>query len=454
MSTFREFQTGLQLGMQQRKVRADDKARADASALFDSGVYEGAQSTLMKAGLADEANAFGQAGERRKKQEDIKAQGDAFKGAGGGKPGYQAVSKEAGSQGDFSTAAALDEHISKMDDEDKAHAAQRAQFFAQTAYGLSQIKDPAQRKAALDEIVQTSGPAVGVTPEMAANFKLDVVSLHATYQSSMTLAQQLQANKPEMLAPGAIMASPEGKTIASNPKDTNLQSVKGADGFFYNFDPSKGTYTKSDTQAPASSGIVVGPDGTVTIGGPADKAAAQAFGKSVGSDSADRMKAVHTAADAARTKKNTLDELKLTLSHVGYQGFGGQTIQQLSKIGRGLGIPIGEDVPAAEAANMIRAGLALAMKSDLPGPMSNADREFLLSIPPNISNTAAGNQAIMFILEKRAQMAIDMDASLRAAAPKGPDDYQKWENGWVAKQNAKPYFDQATAAKLREALGS
>ena len=85
MSTFRAFQTGLEAGQKQAKTRREDDARMKASEAFSSGNYEGAVSSLMGVGLMDDANAYGQAGERKKEADRTKAYADAFKtGLGAG----------------------------------------------------------------------------------------------------------------------------------------------------------------------------------------------------------------------------------------------------------------------------------------------------------------------------------------------------------------------------------
>lgn len=216
MSTFREFVSGFELGQQQRKSMQRDKAVSEADSMFKSGNYEGAESALM-AHDPQLAGAYGQAGERRKEAEKVKTYSQAFKAgsaAGGTKGGLTSVGQAAGELGDFDTAANIDEKMAGMNDRERKEAAGRAGFFADAAYGLSQIQDPAQRQAAFNELIQTNGPAFGITPEMAARFDLSDQNLKVTYESALSMKEKLemkaQADKaPQTTLDGTMMWDPE-----------------------------------------------------------------------------------------------------------------------------------------------------------------------------------------------------------------------------------------------------
>lgn len=209
MSTFREFVSGFELGQQQRKSMQRDKAVSEADSMFKSGNYEGAESALM-AYDPQLAGAYGQAGERRKQAEKLDTYSRAFKAGsatGGTKGGLTSVGQAAGELGDFDTAANIDEKMAGMNDRERKEAAGRAGFFADAAYGLSQIKDPAQRKAALMELVQTSGEAMGVTPEQAAAFDVSDQNLKLVYEQSMSIADKIKASKPQLFNTGQAIVS-------------------------------------------------------------------------------------------------------------------------------------------------------------------------------------------------------------------------------------------------------
>ena len=174
------------------------------------------------------------------------------------------------------------------------------------------------------------------------------------------------------------------------------------------------------------------------------------FQEGLGSQAATNFQTVVDQGKAAGAAIGNLDTMETLLDNIDYTGFGGDTLLQVQRAGAMLGIEI-EDLPAKEAANRLSKQMALSLKTDLPGPMSNADREFLLSIPPNLNSTAAGNDAILFILRKREERKQDMMQSLLQANPQSMEEMRAWENQYL--QTTPPMFTTATQASLLKALG-
>jgi hypothetical protein len=83
--------------------------------------------------------------------------------------------------------------------------------------------------------------------------------------------------------------------------------------------------------------------------------------------------------------------------------------------------------------------------------MSNADREFLLSIPPNLNSTKEGNAAIIFILRKREERKRDMMNSLLDANPQNMQEMRDWQRNYI--QTTPPMFSPKTQEALRKQLG-
>lgn len=314
--------------------------------------------------------------------------------------------------------------------------------------------------------------AMAAPPELALLRSMLGSDNPAMFEQGLALAQAMQeravkANAPKPLinvADGGSVFDPNtGKTAFENAKADPKKSysvVKGADGYYgvNTADPADKVDLGITPPKPGN-GITMTMDDdgnpVVTIGGvpPAAVKANQAYGSGVGKDSADRRTAVLSGGDAARQQLAKIAELRASLGQVDYTGFGAEQLLGMKKAAKAFGIDVGDDVSAAEAANMVRTGLALEMKKDLPGPMSNGDREFLMAIPPNVSNTREGNTAMMFILNKRAEMARDMDQSLRKANPQTPEEYARWENAYLAERDAKPYFSEAARRDLMRDLG-
>lgn len=173
------------------------------------------------------------------------------------------------------------------------------------------------------------------------------------------------------------------------------------------------------------------------------------FQEGLGSQAATNFQTIVDQGRAASAAIGNLDTMEALLDSIDYTGFGGDTLLQVQRAGAMLGFEI-PDLPAKEAAKRLSSQMALSLKTDLPGPMSNADREFLLSIPPNLNSTQAGNDAILFILRKREERKQDMMRSLLQADPRSMEEYRAWENQYL--QSTPPMFSAATQASLLRAL--
>ena len=174
------------------------------------------------------------------------------------------------------------------------------------------------------------------------------------------------------------------------------------------------------------------------------------FQKGLGTNAANNFQTIVDQGRAAGASIGNLDTMETLLDSIDYTGFGGDTLLQVQRAGALLGMEI-PDLPAKEAAKRLSSQMALSLKTDLPGPMSNADREFLLSIPPNLNSTAAGNDAILFILRKREEHKQNMMQSLLQANVQSMEQYRDWENQYL--QTTPPMFTPATQASLLKALG-
>lgn len=109
-----------------------------------------------------------------------------------------------------------------------------------------------------------------------------------------------------------------------------------------------------------------------------------------------------------------------------YTGTGAQSIQALKKAGKTLlGLDF-EGVESAEAARRISTEMALSLKSDLPGPLSDSDREFLLNIPPNIGDSAAGRKLLVELMIARERRKVEIAQLARAYR----QQYGRLDEGW------------------------
>jgi hypothetical protein len=139
MSTFRAFQTGLEAGQQQAKVRRQDDARRKATEAYGMGNYEGAVTGLMSEGMTQEANDFDamrQRDEARKKQQAIAT---ALGRAPDQQTGMQNVRKVATEFADPDMIMRVDEWAKNAKAEELEQFNQSINFLAQTAMGLKNV---------------------------------------------------------------------------------------------------------------------------------------------------------------------------------------------------------------------------------------------------------------------------------------------------------------------------
>jgi hypothetical protein len=323
--------------------------------------------------------------------------------------------------------------------------------------GMKYLQLPEQQRLqSRDQIVQEMAQfGVQMDPQQALGMDLSdrgIKGTLATLQDPETLQKQFQA----------MMA----------PTEYGFQNVSGVG--LVRTDPRKGTAETAMAAVPEidlPEGMRMGQNGepeyipgyietqerlrragatAVNVNAASEKGETE-FQKGLGSQAATNVQTVLEQGRAAGASIGNLDTMESLLDQIDYTGFGGDTLLQVQRAGAMLGIEI-PDLPAKEAAKRLSSQMALSLKSDLPGPMSNADREFLLSIPPNLNSTAAGNDAILFILRKREERKQDMMQSLLQADVKSMEEYRAWEKRYL--QETPPMFTPATQSSLLRALGS
>lgn len=175
-----------------------------------------------------------------------------------------------------------------------------------------------------------------------------------------------------------------------------------------------------------------------------------AFARKAGELAGNRMGDIYDRGSKARQIQADADMMNALLEEIDYQGFGGNTLLAAQRIGAAVGVQIGDDLGAKEAAEYLTKQLGLALKENLPGPMSDSDREFLMAIPPGINNTYEGNKALIFMMKKRADFDAASQASLMTADPQTAADYRAWERQF--REEYGPLFNETTRRSLMGAL--
>lgn len=96
-----------------------------------------------------------------------------------------------------------------------------------------------------------------------------------------------------------------------------------------------------------------------------------------------------------------------------YLGTGGNQVQAVKKAAQTLfGVDV-KGVPEGEIIQRSAAKIALGLKDNLPGPMSNADREFLMSLPANLAASPEGARRVVELGMAQKQWQIERAAAVR-----------------------------------------
>jgi hypothetical protein len=116
-------------------------------------------------------------------------------------------------------------------------------------------------------------------------------------------------------------------------------------------------------------------------------AAEPAYDARMGTLLADEFKAVQEGAGKASEAKAELMLMKEAIKSPDlYMGTGGEQVQDVKKA---LATVFGMDlkgVPEGAVVQRVASKIALSMKDGLPGPMSDSDRQFLLTLPPGLAD--------------------------------------------------------------------
>lgn len=174
----------------------------------------------------------------------------------------------------------------------------------------------------------------------------------------------------------------------------------------------------------------------------------RAFDKAAGKGLYQEFAGYQKRAQGARTALHQLKVMDKALSDPNlYTGTGGQSIQFLKQAARTLfGADVGGVASGEVVANLSKR-IALSFKDQLPGPLSNADREFLVSIAPGLSTSRGGNMAIIRLGMAQRQYEIDV---AQAAMRYMQQNNGRLNPGWFA---VKGQIDQKYGAQFSEIMG-
>lgn len=163
------------------------------------------------------------------------------------------------------------------------------------------------------------------------------------------------------------------------------------------------------------------------------------------------VNANRTAATAQRDIAN-LDVMKQALADPNlYTGAGGAFIQSVKKGAETLfGVPV-KGTSSGEVMQNLANEIAVSNKDKLPGPMSDADRQFLVDMAPNLSKTPEGNRLIIGLGMEHKRWQIARAEAARAYA--GKNHGRLDSNYWATVGDLDAQYEQKFNTLLGEMRG-
>ena len=178
-----------------------------------------------------------------------------------------------------------------------------------------------------------------------------------------------------------------------------------------------------------------------------------ATNKAIGEGLGKRYEDIRTAGTAAQVKIDRLNLLQDMLGR-GFQGRGGETVAQLVRIGASLGFEgMDEKASAADVASALINQMALSFRSTasgegMPGAMSDADRTFLMSLPPGFEKTPGGNRVLIEFYKRMAMRDQTVARMARAYKKKNGAFADDFEDELYEYNMANPLFKPGELQQL------
>jgi len=160
-------------------------------------------------------------------------------------------------------------------------------------------------------------------------------------------------------------------------------------------------------------------------------------------------------ARKARSRIGQLRQIDSLLSDPAvYTGTGAQAINAIKRAGQTLfGMDL-EGVDKADAARRVTNEMALSFKSDLPGPMSDSDRQFLTEIPPNIGDTAQGRKLLVELMTAKERRKIELAKMAREYRQRNGRLDDNWYDIAARYAEQNPMFDEEMMERAKEVAGT
>lgn len=215
------------------------------------------------------------------------------------------------------------------------------------------MEEQAQRRAAYDDLLQNLpqgiNPAIGRLAQVAG---------------------------PEAGLPMLAGALPQPVKPTDDLREYEFAKSQGFGGSFMDFDRARRSASAARTN----------------INMPMETAYDKEMGKQLAGEF---IKSQEAAGKAAQAQGDLRVMQQAAENPAVYTGTGGEAIQGLKKAAQTLfGVDV-QGVPDAEIIQRTTAKIALGLKDNLPGPMSDSDRRFLMELPPGLTTSPEGIRRVV-----------------------------------------------------------
>lgn len=226
-----------------------------------------------------------------------------------------------------------------------------------------------------------------------------------TGKAAEVMASAMKPKDPVSLAKGARLVDPRsGKVVAEGAADLPMGMVVGPDG-----QPMWDQRYLEGRMALARAGR---PVTSIDMRGETEQA------KAMGKHYADTYIGIQAAARGSLRSDADLARLDQLMGQV-QTGKTAPALAEAQAWGKSLGIDLGNAGPA-EAIGALSNKLALGMRGEMPGPLSNADRDFLVNMAPGLAKTPEGNALLIETQRRLNARSREMAKMAREMASRRP----------------------------------
>lgn len=209
----------------------------------------------------------------------------------------------------------------------------------------------------------------------------------------------LQAAGPAALPALLESAFPKPLTATDDQREYATAKSQGFDGTFMDFLKNVKSFGAAQTNI--------------------DMKQETSYDKKLGEELANEFVTANRTAATAQRDIASLNTMRQALADPNlYTGTGGNLVQGIKKGAETLfGVPV-KGTSSGEIMQNLASEIAVSNKDKLPGPMSDADRQFLVDMAPNLTKTPEGNRLLIELAMEHKQWQVARAQAARNYAAK------------------------------------